>query len=51
MSSIYSQHDEKKKSFIDALFPYSIAKKKKKSFSPLPTDYAATLFESLHNLH
>ena len=23
----------------------------KKSFSSLPTDYAATLFESLHNLH
>ena len=32
MSSIYSQHDEKKKSFIDALFPYSIAKKKKNHF-------------------
>lgn len=31
--------------------PTLLQKKKKKSFSSLPTDYAATLFESLHNLH
>lgn len=32
--------------------PFSLLSyREKKSFSTLPTDYAATLFESLHNLH
>lgn len=46
---LYIPNMMRKNKFVDALFPYSTAKNK--SFSSLPTDYAATLFESLHNLH